>query len=76
MAAKKHAMMIKINNLFDQWDAEKLGYLDKTEIIAVLSQWQKTSTKSYNIEMGETLCHTLVLRYFGDLSVAPLRQSY
>ena len=53
MAAKKHAMMIKINNLFDQWDAEKLGYLDKTEIIAVLSQWQKTSTKSYNIEMGE-----------------------
>ena len=62
-------MMIKINNLFDQWDAEKLGYLDKTEIIAVLSQWQKTSTKSYNIEMGETL-------YFGDLSVAPLQQSY
>jgi len=32
-----------------------LGYLDKTEIIAVLSQWQKTSTKPYNIEMAKQI---------------------
>ena len=41
----------RINDLFDEWDVDKFGYLDKTEILSVLSQWQKNSTKSYNIEM-------------------------
>lgn len=56
LAAKQHAMMSKINDLFDEWDVDHLGYLDRTEILAVLSQWQKNSTKSYNIEMSKQIC--------------------
>ncbi|XP_063695396.1 uncharacterized protein LOC134826824 [Bolinopsis microptera] len=59
LAAKHHAMMTKINDLFDEWDVDKLGYLDRTEILAVLSQWQKNSTKPYNVEMSKQICKSV-----------------
>eukprot|EP00116_Pleurobrachia_bachei_P003717 sb/3463979/ len=59
LAAKRHSMLIKINDLFDEWDTDKLGFIDKTEMLAVLSQWQKTSTKSYNIEMSKQICEAV-----------------
>ena len=52
LVVRHHFMMCRINDLFDEWDGEKFGFLDKTEVLTVLSQWQKNSTKSYNTEMG------------------------